>query len=49
MRIGIVGTGAIGGWYAALLAEAGHEVHCLARSDSKAIQNNWLTIRNKGQ
>jgi 2-dehydropantoate 2-reductase len=49
MKIGIVGTGAIGGWYAALLAEAGHEVHCLARSDSKAIQNNGLTIRNKGQ
>jgi 2-dehydropantoate 2-reductase len=49
MRIGIVGTGAIGGWYAALLAEAGHEVHCLARSDLKAIQDNGLTIRNKGQ
>ncbi len=49
MKIGIVGTGAIGGWYAALLAEAGHEVHCLARSDSKAIQDNGLTIRNKGQ
>jgi 2-dehydropantoate 2-reductase len=49
MKIGIVGTGAIGGWYAALLAEAGHEVHFLARSDSKAIQNNGLTIRNKGQ
>jgi 2-dehydropantoate 2-reductase len=49
MKIGIVGTGAIGGWYAALLAEAGHEVHCLARSDSKAILNNGLTIRNKGQ
>jgi 2-dehydropantoate 2-reductase len=49
MRIGIVGTGAIGGWYAALLAEAGHEVHCLARTDSKTIQDNGLTIRNKGQ
>ena len=49
MRIGIVGTGAIGGWYAALLAEAGHEVHCLARSDSQAIQDNGITIRNKGQ
>jgi 2-dehydropantoate 2-reductase len=49
MKIGIVGTGAIGGWYAALLAEAGHEVHCLARSDSEIIQKNGLTIRNKGQ
>ena len=49
MKIGIVGTGALGGWYAALLAEAGHEVHCLARSDSEIIQKNGLTIRNKGQ
>ena len=49
MKIGIVGTGAIGGWYAALLAEAGHEVHCLARTDFKAIQDNGITIRNKGQ
>ncbi|PAZ05030.1 MAG: hypothetical protein CAK86_04440 [Opitutia bacterium AMD-G1] len=49
MKIGIVGTGALGGWYAALLAEAGHEVRCLARSDFKAIQDNGLTIRNKGQ
>ena len=49
MKIAIVGTGAVGGWYAALLAEAGHEVHCLARSDFKPIQDNGLTIRNKGQ
>jgi 2-dehydropantoate 2-reductase len=49
MKIGIVGTGALGGWYAALLAEAGHEVHCLARSDFEVIQKNGLTIHNKGQ
>jgi 2-dehydropantoate 2-reductase len=49
MRIGIVGTGAIGGWYAALLAEAGHEVHCLARSDFEVIQKNGLIIRNQGR
>jgi 2-dehydropantoate 2-reductase len=48
MKIGIVGTGALGGWYAALLAEAGHEVHCVARSDFQAIRENGLTIRNKG-
>ncbi len=49
MKIAIVGTGALGGWYAALLAEAGHEVHCLARSDFELIRRNGLTIRNKGQ
>ena len=48
MRIAIVGTGALGGWYAALLAEAGHEVHCLARSDFATIRAHGLTIRNKG-
>ncbi|MGI9109113.1 MAG: 2-dehydropantoate 2-reductase [Opitutales bacterium] len=48
MKIAIVGTGALGGWYAALLAEAGHEVHCLARSDFEAIRKDGLTIRNKG-
>ena len=48
MKIAIVGTGALGGWYAALLAEAGHEVHCLARSDFEAIRADGLKIRNKG-
>ena len=49
MKIAIVGTGAIGGWYAALLAEAGHEVHCLARADHAVIQSKGLTIRHQGQ
>jgi 2-dehydropantoate 2-reductase len=49
MKIAIVGTGALGGWYAALLAEAGHAVHCLARSDFQAIRDNGLTIREKGR
>ena len=49
MRIAVVGTGALGGWYAALLAEAGHEVHCLARTDFLAIRQHGLSIRNQGQ
>lgn len=48
MRIAIVGTGALGGWYAALLAEAGHEVHCVARADFETIRARGLTIRHKG-
>jgi 2-dehydropantoate 2-reductase len=48
MKITIVGTGALGGWYAGLLAEAGHEVHCLARSDHEVINRDGLTLRNKG-
>lgn len=49
MKIAIVGTGALGGWYAALLAEAGHEVHCLARADHAVIRTQGLTIRHNGQ
>ena len=49
MKIALVGTGALGGWYAALLAEAGHEVHCVARSDHAALQANGLTIRHQGR
>ena len=48
MKIAIVGTGALGGWYAGLLAEAGHAVHCLARSDYEKINRDGLTLRNKG-
>ena len=48
MKIAIVGTGALGGWYAGLLAEAGHEVHCLARSDHEVINRDGLTLRHKG-
>ncbi len=29
----VIGTGAIGGYYGARLAAAGHEVHFVARSD----------------
>jgi ketopantoate reductase len=48
MKIAIVGTGALGGWYAGLLAEAGHEVDCLARSDHEVISREGLTLRHKG-
>jgi 2-dehydropantoate 2-reductase len=48
MKIAVVGTGALGGWYAGLLAEAGHAVHCLARSDYEKINGDGLTLRDKG-
>lgn len=43
-RIAIVGTGAVGGWYASLLAAAGHEVRCLARRDAAVIAKHGLRI-----
>lgn len=48
MKIAIVGTGALGGWYAALLTEAGHAVHCVARSDYAIIQAHGLRVRDQG-
>ncbi len=46
MKICVVGAGAVGGWYAGLLAEAGHEVHCVTRSDYATIQQRGLVLRD---
>ena len=36
-RIGIIGTGAIGGFYGLMLARAGFDVHFLLRSEYDAV------------
>lgn len=46
MKIGIVGAGAVGGWYGGLLALAGHEVHAITRSDYPVIQARGLVMRD---
>lgn len=46
MRIGVLGTGAVGGLYGGWLAEAGHDVWFLARSDADALKQNGLFIRS---
>lgn len=38
MKIGIVGCGALGSFYGACLARAGHDVHFLLRSDLNAVR-----------
>ena len=38
VRIGIIGAGAIGGFYGVMLARAGHDVHFLLRSEFAAVQ-----------
>jgi 2-dehydropantoate 2-reductase len=41
--IAIIGSGAVGGYYGARLAQHGHRVHFLLRSDFKAVeQNGWI-------
>ena len=50
LRIGIIGTGAIGGYYGALLARAGHELHCLVRSGYDSLSRHGLLLDSpKGQ
>jgi 2-dehydropantoate 2-reductase len=44
MRYAMIGGGAIGGYYAGLLARAGTEVHLLLRSDAEYVSQNGLQI-----
>jgi 2-dehydropantoate 2-reductase len=46
MRIAMVGSGALGLYYGALLQKGGHEVHFLLRGDYDAIMENGLTIHS---
>nr|WP_314582553.1 putative 2-dehydropantoate 2-reductase [uncultured Pseudomonas sp.] len=43
-RIGIIGTGAIGGFYGLMLARAGYDVHFLLRSEFSAVSQNGLRL-----
>ena len=44
MRYGIIGTGAIGGFYGAKLAHAGKEVHFLLHSDYEYVKQHGLQV-----
>lgn len=44
MRIGVIGSGALGLYYGALLQRAGHDLHFLLRRDFKAISHTGLNI-----
>ncbi|MCY1282360.1 2-dehydropantoate 2-reductase [compost metagenome] len=46
LRVGVIGTGAIGGFYGMLLAKAGYEVHFLLRSDYAAVREHGLTLKS---
>lgn len=45
-RIGIIGTGAIGGFYGLMLARAGYDVHFLLRSEYEAVRQNGLHVNS---
>src|SRR5581483_2025792 len=44
--ISIIGTGALGGYYGARLAQHGHDVHFLLRSDFEAVKQNGWTVKS---
>jgi 2-dehydropantoate 2-reductase len=44
MRIGVIGSGALGLYYGALLQRNGHDVHFLLRRDYQAIIRSGLTV-----
>lgn len=44
MRIGVVGAGALGLYYGALLQRAGHDLHFLLRRDYQAIKKEGLKV-----
>jgi 2-dehydropantoate 2-reductase len=45
MKIAIVGCGAVGSYYGAMLARAGQNVHLLLRSDYEAVRQRGVTIQ----
>ena len=51
MRYGIIGTGAIGGYYGAKLAHAGQEVHFLLKNPStrQLIREQMMEVVNAAQ
>jgi 2-dehydropantoate 2-reductase len=45
-RVGIIGTGAIGGFYGLMLARAGMDVHFLLRSEYSAVVENGIHLNS---
>ncbi|RJP86138.1 MAG: putative 2-dehydropantoate 2-reductase [Desulfobacteraceae bacterium] len=46
MKIGVIGTGAVGGYYGALLVKNGFDVHFLLRSDFARVRDHGLLIES---
>ncbi len=47
MKIGIIGTGAVGGYYGGLLARSGFDVHFLLHSDYEHVRQYGLMVESK--
>jgi len=44
MRVGVIGAGALGLYYGALLQQGGHDVHFLMRRDFQAVSSKGLEV-----
>jgi 2-dehydropantoate 2-reductase len=47
VKIAVVGCGAVGSYYGAMLARAGHKVHFLLRSDFEIVRRRGVCIRSR--
>lgn len=47
MKIAVIGTGAVGGYYGGLLQKSGQEVHFLLHSDFESVREQGLRIDSK--
>jgi 2-dehydropantoate 2-reductase len=45
-RYAVIGVGAVGGYYGARLAAAGHELHVVARSDADHLRRHGLQVES---
>ena len=45
-KIGIIGAGALGGYYGARLSQAGFNVHFLMRSDTQVVRQQGLQVKS---
>lgn len=46
-KVAVIGAGAVGGYYGARLAQAGHDVRFLCRSDLETIRRDGLRVYSK--
>ena len=46
-KYGVIGSGALGGFYGGLMARAGHEVHFLFHSDIEHVRKHGLRVDSK--
>ena len=46
MKFAVVGCGAVGSYYGAMLCRAGHDVHFLLRSDYEVVQKDGVLVRS---